>query len=324
MEQRINTENNGKIRIPLSRNVLIFLVIVAISTFFWFLFVLSHKHTVDITVKIEYQNTPKSYVLTNSLPNYVVVSVNDLGFNELANFWRKEDTLAIEIDLAGRFDSASTQFSILQSELHKSLAGVLPSTADIKQFYPKEISVGYKRLYQKRVPVRLVCSVNLSRQFTLKNPVSFSPDTISIFGPKDVISDISEIKTVGVKLNNVNKSQRINAELARPKYITTDPKTVNVNIDVEQFTEKSVTVPIQALNTQNGKRLRTFPSEVTLTFNVGLSRYKQVTADDFEVFADVSNNDSTNICILKESHKLPFVSSVRMTPDRAEYIIEDK
>ena len=58
MEQRINTENNGKIRIPLSRNVLIFLVFVGISTFFWFLFVLSHKHTVDITVKIEYQNQP--------------------------------------------------------------------------------------------------------------------------------------------------------------------------------------------------------------------------------------------------------------------------
>ncbi len=96
MEQRINTENNGKIRIPLSRNVLIFLVFVGISTFFWFLFVLSHKHTVDITVKIEYQNQPKSYVLTTSLPEYVTVSVNDLGFNELSNFWRKEDSLTIK------------------------------------------------------------------------------------------------------------------------------------------------------------------------------------------------------------------------------------
>ncbi|MBQ1835549.1 MAG: YbbR-like domain-containing protein [Paludibacteraceae bacterium] len=324
MEQRINTENNGKIRIPLSRNVLIFLVFVGISTFFWFLFVLSHKHTVDITVKIEYQNQPKSYVLTTSLPEYVTVSVNDLGFNELSNFWRKEDSLAIKIDLAGRFDSTSTHFGIQQSELHKSLAAALPSTADIKQFYPKEINVGYKRLYQKKVPVKLMCSVNLSRQFTLKSPVRFSPDTVSIFGPKDVIANINEMKTTNVRLNNVDKSQNISVEFAKHAHITTDPKTVSVSIDVEQFTEKSVTVPIQALNIQNGKRLRTFPSEVTLTFNVGLSRYKQVTAADFEVFADVANNDSSNICILRESHKLPFVSSVRMTPDRAEYIIEDK
>ena len=95
-------------------------------------------------------------MLTTSLPEYVTVSVNDLGFNELSNFWRKEDSLAIKIDLAGRFDSTSTHFGIQQSELHKSLAAALPSTADIKQFYPKEINVGYKRLYQKKVPVKLM------------------------------------------------------------------------------------------------------------------------------------------------------------------------
>ena len=47
------------------------------------------------------------------------------------------------------------------------------------------------------------------------------------------------------------------------------------------YTEKTVEVPLHGVNFPADKALRTFPSKVQITFQVGLKRFRSIKASDF-------------------------------------------
>ena len=90
------------------------------------------------------------------------------------------------------------------------------------------------------------------------------------------------------------------------------------------YSEKTVEVPIVGINFPADKVLRTFPSKVQVTFQVGLMHFKDVSSEDF--FIGITYED-----ILKaKSDKLPlslksapdYVSHVRILPASVDYLIE--
>ena len=49
---------------------------------------------------------------------------------------------------------------------------------------------------------------------------------------------------------------------------------------VDIYTEKTVEVPLHGVNFPADKALRTFPSKVQITFQVGLKRFRSIKAED--------------------------------------------
>ena len=80
------------------------------------------------------------------------------------------------------------------------------------------------------------------------------------------------------------------------------------------------------LNFPSDRVLRTFPSKVHVTFQVGLSLFKSVTADDFEVVVDYNdlNEENGEKCQLKLVRVPLNVHHVRLSPQEIDYIIEQK
>ena len=89
---------------------------------------------------------------------------------------------------------------------------------------------------------------------------------------------------------------------------------------------KTVDVPVVGINFPAGKVLRTFPSKVQVTFQVGLRHFKDVSSDDF--FIGVTYED----VLRTQGDKLPlvvkgspdFVSHVRVVPSSVDYLIEQQ
>lgn len=75
-----------------------------------------------------------------------------------------------------------------------------------------------------------------------------------------------------------------------------------------------------------GKVLRTFPSKVQVTVQVGLKNFKSVTENDFLVgvsYADVIGNKSEKLPLTIKKHP-DVVSHVRVTPSSVDYLIEQQ
>ena len=70
--------------------------------------------------------------------------------------------------------------------------------------------------------------------------------------------------------------------------------------------------------------LRTFPSKVQVTFQVGLKRFKSVSAADFFIgvtYEDVLRNKDGKLPLSLKSSP-DYVSHIRIAPAAVEYLIE--
>ena len=81
---------------------------------------------------------------------------------------------------------------------------------------------------------------------------------------------------------------------------------------------------MQGVGFPAGKVLRAFPSKVQVTFQVGLSRFRQVNADDFHI--DISYEELLRLGSDKYTVKLKNlpegVSQVRFNPEQVDFLIE--
>ena len=95
---------------------------------------------------------------------------------------------------------------------------------------------------------------------------------------------------------------------------------------VDIFSEKTVEVPVRGIGFPPNKVLRTFPSKVQVTFQVGLSHFKDITAEDFAVEVDYKNleNSVDDKCKPQLIVLSQHVNHARITPKEIDYIIEQQ
>jgi YbbR domain-containing protein len=134
--------------------------------------------------------------------------------------------------------------------------------------------------------------------------------------------------TDSLVIENLNSSQsRTVALQPPPQEIQLETKEVEVRIEVEQFTEKSLFVPLQVKNIPETDSLSFFPQRVRVRFVVGLSKYNELTDEDFQLEADlegVSLEKSQIQVPIRLTKKPDFVKNVQFTPNTANFFIVKK
>ena len=104
------------------------------------------------------------------------------------------------------------------------------------------------------------------------------------------------------------------------------PSNIDVTFLMDIFAEKSVEVSVLGINFPEDKMLRTFPSKVNVSFQVGLKQFKSINSEDFVVVVDYKDlkENGTEKCnpILLQSPE--NVNHVRINPQAIDYIIEQK
>lgn len=175
----------------------------------------------------------------------------------------------------------------------------------------------------KKVPVRLAGEVSAGLQYYISH-IGFSPDSVIAYAPEEVLDTLTAAYTEKVHLQNVTDTLNQRVMLQKIKGVKFVPAYDDLLVYVDMYSEKTVEVPIVGINFPADKVLRTFPSKVQVTFQVGLAHFKDATSDDF--FIGVTYED----IIRAKSDKLPltlktspdYVSHVRITPASVDYLIE--
>ena len=103
------------------------------------------------------------------------------------------------------------------------------------------------------------------------------------------------------------------------------PAKVGITFCIDRLVEKTVQVPVQQVNFPASKQLRTFPATVSVTFQVGMGLYRNITSDNFVLVVNYEDllKNKTNLCHLSLKTIPTGVSHVRISPQDVEYIIEE-
>ena len=182
----------------------------------------------------------------------------------------------------------------------------------------------YTRGKAKKVPVRLTGNVTAKQQYDITN-VELNPDSVMIYAPQEVLDTITAMYTNSVTYHELTDSLSFQSELQKYMNVKAVPNRVKVKIFVEQLTEKTLEVPVNAINVPEGKVLRTFPAKVKVTFQTILSYYKNVNPNNFIIQVDYNDIVKNPSSPAKPTVLAPsIIKHMRISPKEVDYLLEDE
>ena len=306
-----------------SREFLIFLFFVFVSFCFWLLQVLNDDYETELSMQLKLKNVPENVVLTSELPNELKIGVQDKG-TVLINYLLGKSLYPVTIDFE-EYQDKGNQIRFLSSALSKRVTGQLSQSTKLLAIKPDTLELIYTRGEGKKVPVCLRGEVEAERQYYISERI-FSPDSVMVYAPQEILDTITAAYTETFYVEEISDTTRHRAGIMPVKGARFTPSYSDITFMVDMYSEKTVEVPVQGVNFPEDKLLRTFPSKVQVTFQIGLRQFKTVNAEDFTVVVDYQTleREKSEKCkpVLQKSPA--NVNLIRVAPAEIDYIIEQK
>lgn len=306
-----------------SRELLVFCFFVFVAFCFWLLQTMNDVYQADFKIPVRLKNVPKEVVMTSELPKEIRVHVEDRG-TVLLNYMLGRTFFPVSFDFQDYKDNGF-HVSIPVSEVTKKVSAQLASTTKLLSVRPNVLEFIYTQGKAKKVPVAAKGRMMAGHQYYISD-ILLSPDSVMVYAPDSVLDFITTAYTQPVDIENITDTVSRHVHLQTVKGAKFTPSSADVKIYVDMYSEKTVEVPVTGVNFPAGKILRTFPSRVQVTFQVGLKHFKQITAEDFFIgvsYEDVVNARDNKIHL--SLRRVPeFASHVRIVPEEVDYLIEQQ
>lgn len=306
-----------------SREFLIFLFFVFVSFCFWLLQVLNDDYETELSIPLRMKNVPENVVLTSELPKELRIGVKDRG-TVLVNYLLGQTLYPVTIDFTD-YQDKGTQVRILSNTLQKRIASQLNQSTKLSTIKPDTLELIYTRGEGKKIPVKLRGEVSADRPYYLSE-VIYSPDSVMVYAPKEILDTITSAFTESLYIEQIADTTRQRVELMPVKGAKFTPSYCDLTFLVDMYSEKTVEVPVQGVNFPKDKQLRTFPSKVKVKFQIGLSYFNSVTADDFVVVVDYNqlHKNESDKCPLVLMQSPTNIHQIQLNPQEIDYLIEQK
>ncbi|MCD8292502.1 MAG: YbbR-like domain-containing protein [Prevotellaceae bacterium] len=304
-----------------SREFFLFLFFFLVAAGFWLLQTLNNDYEMEFAIPVRLKGVPDHIVLTSDPVNNLHVRVRDKG-TVLMNYVLGKRFYPITLDFAD-YEKTDNRVSVDASQFEKLVRSELKASTRLLSMQPDTLEYIYASGVSKLVPVRLAGSVDAGGQYYLSDTL-FTPDSVQVFAPAYVLDTVRAAYTEPLKLEGISDTLRRAVALAPLHGVKFVPASVEMMLPVDIYTEKSVEVPVRGVNFPADKVLRTFPSNIQVTFQVGMSRFRQVGAENLHIYVSYeellqSGSDKYTVR-LKSIPK--GVSRVRYNPGQVDFLIE--
>lgn len=307
-----------------TKNVLVFLLFLAMASAFWVIQKLEESTNVKISVPVQLVNVPKDVIIATELPREMQVTVRDKG-NELLPLFLNPllDTLRIDFQQYDTHEITDNTV-LVPSVLQQILKDKLPLHSTIVQMIPDTLIYAYNRGIHRKLPVRLRGEIRTSAQYNLDSYV-FTPESVEVYAPARVLDTMRAAYTEASLLEDLTQSTQLRVPLTHSRSLRFFPDTVSLSVNVDILTRKTLEIYVQGIDFPEGKELRTLPATVTLTYLVSAAQAKRLNTDLFQVA--VSYEDIKDLQAKKckpQIIRMPgSVTNAFVTPQQVDFIIED-
>jgi len=297
-----------------------FFTCLVLAVLAWIIVTLSNTYEFTVKQVLTFKNAPLKRAFHSLQSDTVNAMVKGTGWQMLFSKMKPESK-PVKVDLR-----------TLDNENYVVLSSQLAAINDTKDVNNKVISFSPDTLYfdfsnrsTKRVPVQISASLKYQRQFAQSDNVIIKPAYITVSGPSSSIDKITSWKTDSLILSDVNETvnSRLNLEPVKEGNISIYPRSVAVTVPVNEFTEKTIEVPVKLINNYSYFNVKVFPQKVKVTFTTSLNRYAVVEEELFEADADLDMWKKHNYNVLPVMlTKLPaFCKIVKIEPKNIDFII---
>ncbi|NOQ24497.1 MAG: hypothetical protein GQ564_03965 [Bacteroidales bacterium] len=329
-----NIEDNirkflDKKNIKADKRLIIFLFFVVLSTIFWFLNQLEEEYLTEISLPVRYTNFPNDKILVNDLPNHFDLRIRAHGYKlleyKISNKFLPYSINVNSLALRMQNNSGVTSLFALTRLLNKDIEDQISSELEIVSISPDSLHFEFADKVFKKVPVISLLNLVPETQYMIRGSIQFTPDSITISGAQPIIDTIEYVYTKRIDFTELNSNLNDEIDLKAINNVEFSEEEVDVNINIEKFTEGSHKIKLNIINVPDTLIIRTFPKEITVTYFVALSDYEKVLPQLFEAVVDyneIQHQENKLQIAIKNSPE--YIKTLRFNPKSVEYIIEKK
>lgn len=309
----------GSARSEGGRNLMLYLVFVAIAFVFWALMSLDNQVQRDFDVPLEIQDMPDSVTVISDLPSSLSVSVRAKG-SQLLRFMFSSKTPALKV----KFEPSMLRDNHLllnRARLDARLRDYFGSGVVISAWRPETVNALITSLPGKKLPVEVNADITTDLQCTLSGPVRSLTDSVTVYSASDIPAVITHVVTVPVVKSGLKDSTRLDVKLEPIPGLKIEPSTVTVLIPIETLISRKRMIPVEVLNTPANTNVILFPSKVEISYLVPISAYNE--EYPMKAYADY-NAIAPGVSKLSLFLSTPggAMRNVSMSLDSVEYVVE--
>lgn len=306
------------------KETLIFLAFVLLSFGFWYLQSLQQDYEIERTIPIRYKNIPHEIAFTDTVPNKIKVRIRDKG-SVLLNYSFGRTFAPIEINMK---DMPVDQGTVIleRKDIESDIYKQLMSSTVLVSYDPAQINVTYTKRIEKDLPVVFNGNIQYEPGYHRSDEIQITPAYVQVYAAKSVLDTLTSIQTVYTDIKKANKSFTRALPLQKIEGVAYNPESITITIPIDQYTEKTLDIPVIITQIPADYTVRLFPSSVKVISSLPLSRYRDLDADQFEIripFSELEQN-LTGILPISLTKGPDWIRSSSLSPDKIEFILEQR
>jgi YbbR domain-containing protein len=300
------------------RRLSAFITCLLIAALAWVIAALANPYNFTVKRVLTYKNAPQKRAFHSLQPDTVTVKVRGSGWQMLFSNLKKNIPLSVDLSPLN-----SNNYVVLSSQVNQFNDG--DTSQQIIDFNPDTLFFDFSDRMVKRVPVKLLMNLKYQRQFAQSNNAGIKPAFVTLDGPASRISKITEWDTDSLITQNVNATihTQLNLQPVTEGNMSIYPKSVTVVVPVDEFTEKTLQIPVKLVNNHDFYNVHLFPQKVKITFVTALKKYAETDEDFFEAQADLDlwKMQGYNTLPVKLTRFPPYCRVISVDPPNVDFII---
>lgn len=300
------------------RNVLLFLVFVAVSALFWCILALNDSVTETFTVRVQLENVPDSVTFINQPPQTMHVTLRDKGTNILRSGVLKHP----QININFRDYSDRGIFRMSKTDLNTVLKATFGNGIQIIATSLDSLRCYYTDSPGKRVPVRIMADVTASSGNIIAGQPVPKQRGVRIYSYGDETDTISQVVTEVLKKRDLSQTEMFEVRIRPIPGIRIVPPEIDVQINVEPLVHKEGYVTIESRGVPQGESLMLFPNRVPVSYYVPMSKFND-TEVPISVTVDYADTGltRTNQIPVRLGNVPDYVVNPEIKADSVEYTL---
>ena len=298
----------------------VFLLFLAITFFFWWSQTMNQDYEAVINIPVKVTDIPGNIRVFNSSSAHITVALNGKG-STLRKSVRKGERHVFHVSNSS-FSMNQGHASMSTQWLRDSLTVLLHSSVSVRSIEPDSLTYHYALQHSVMIPVCFDGTTESQDQFFMER-IEFQPDSVMA---QVLLSDtVQHHAVVDVESVTVQSDTTLVTAPLRPEPgVILDLDQVQMTVISQQYTEKSLEVPVTGVNFPDSLSLKSFPSKAGLTVWVKMSEYDRIEASDFQVVVDYNEISGTDVskASLRIYSQPANVRNVRLQTRTVDFLME--
>ncbi len=290
---------------------------VFLALLLWVIVTLSSNFYTSVYLPIKVHLSDSTLAVSAVSHRFVIVGVQGEGWVLSGYYWGGDRSIDVYPENKKGSQIITARDLIKQEKLFTSETNVV-------NVMPEVFTVTIEEKIKKEVFVKPFLRLVFAPKYELVEAPRVIPPKIVIEGPKSLVKKTDTLKTKFYRFENLKDTLTFTAEIAYPRYIYPEKKSVQIFLNVQKIVDKQIkNVELEIKGVPKNAELIIFPTRVAVNVRGGINLLGKLTEKEVSAFVLYGEALKDTTGAIKPHVLLPEgIELLGVVPNKIEYVIK--